>query len=302
MNMLESEKRYHYELIKEIFFSAYKDGYDLEQFSKSFMLSDIAESVFKYCTTHYYNPYNVFLDIKERYHIDKTTIKYSENFVSYIAFIYSKFFLRTFESPKQIYSYLPFSYLEKNFDHFHLLSEERVIFIAKEFYNLRNNPMRKVRSKNNADLSDISEKESLYVARDIYLNLFYYPEIDNLEYRYDDFGYFMNNNTFFLSKIVSSEDEAINFINSEKYQNYKFNKANNVACLFIKDIETIELNINNIIKNNNLGIPFDKVLLISSRYLIFISGTTINYFYYVYTQNELKRSILKYQSRFLLTK
>ena len=297
--MLESEKRLHYELIKEVFILAYKDECNMEAFIKSFMQSDIAEPFFKNCTTHYFNPYNIFIDIKEKYHIDKTSKKYLENFISYIAFIYSKFYLRTYESPKQIYSYLPFSYLEKNFDHFHLLSEERVIFIAKEFYNLRNNPMRMIRSKNNANVFDVSEKESLFVARDIFNNLFYYPEIEKLEYRYDKLGYFIDSNTFLISKNVSSQKDIIDFINDDEYKDYKFNKANNIACLFLRNIKAQELDINKIIEINNMGVPFDKILLILNRNIIFISGTIVNNYYYVYTQNELERSLLKYNNRFL---
>lgn len=293
------EKNRLFLILKDVFLYACNEGYSLKSFIHAFMNSDISENLFKNSSTHYFHPYNIYLDVVNSYKVTKDNSSYPYNVISYFSFIYSSLYYQTFEHPKKIYSYLPFDYLLSNFDMFHLIDEERVIYYVKHDYNRRNNLMRKSRSSHNYDISNESDRNKLFISYQIFKNLFYYPIYDEVELGYDNMPYIYNENVYFKAITVNSKKDIFDatLLSNENYKFY--NQEKYLACILTDDnLELDSDDIDTVIKNNNRNYPFRFVIIYYRRKALFINIDTCDEYYFVNTKNQTERIIKNFNDIF----
>ena len=274
------EIRKQHEIFKSIFHIACANKYDFIDFAQKFLLSERAEEILLYSNLHYFNPVNVYNQFLESYRIKRTSNNNIINaiIVDYVSHIYVHFFNRTGEKMRTIMKYLPIETIINRFDLLHTLSEERVIFLSKLEFNIKMNNIRKYRSSHNKNVFQEENKKLLFIAKSIYLKMFYYPEIKNATYGYEmNFGPYLynNNNLFFTVTKLSSINNLVETISNQIFIQKKYQFSNNIICLFMKE-DAIE--INNVLKNKlikyfNQSIPFDKIIIICRRKLYFINNS-----------------------------
>ena len=261
-----------YSFFKELFLFANENAIDVIDFAHQFLLSSLATKIVKNIDFHYYSVEGTYYSFLEENKISKKNSDINENIISYIAFIYTKFYFRTYESFDKILSYLPIQDVRDNFEKYHILPEEEVIFNSKLRYNIIMNPMRNVRSLSNSKLDLSNSVKNLYTAKVIYEKLFFYPEIGNLKLNN---GFLYYHRTFFTAKKIDTLEELKSFINDNELKKYMFENGGNILFAFIdnhlftQNTEAIE---DMFISQKE--IPYNQMLLFDGRivYLFNQSG------------------------------
>lgn len=284
-------------LLKDVFNLVIKRNLDFSEFLEEFMCSEDAFILFRDFDDFYFNGNNILIEFLNENEISSKKEQFDETFIDYVAHIYAKFYERTKEVPSIINKYLPLDYLKDNYEAFHLYSEERVIFLSKFDFNLRNNPMRKVRAKSNINFLNFNDSEKLYISREIYLKLFYYPEIETSRYSYKDFPYFEHKDLFFVSSIIKNEND-INTWYKDVYQHYIFNRIQNIIVLIIENDSLSDNFLINKIIEKEYPLPFDKVILLRKDHIVLINKTSIETLYFVYTNADCKKALKLHKMRF----
>ena len=272
MNNNQLNKQRH--IFKEIFTYAYINRFEMKNFIEWFFASDYAYKILRFSDTDFFNPISVYTKfVKNKTHLLEKDLEHERidiNIIHYCAFIYVKFFQRTHESPAKILKYLPFDKIVKNYDLYHILSEERVIFLSKVDYNRSLNVIRKYRAKKNKAIKFKDDTKSLFFAQRIYIKLFYYPEIDNLKYCYIDSNheFLCDDHNLLVIRNASSIEEIQKLFNDETLMFHKFNKTNNVAFIFAsKDFDEQELKE---IFFKPYPVSFDKLFVYNQNKITFL--------------------------------
>lgn len=207
-------------LLENIYLTADEIGLDFVDFTNKFLSSTIAQNIFTNFETHYFNAYNVVIDLSKS--IKRKKESFNRDFISYTAYIQAIFSLKAQVKAKDINSYINVNYLKSNFSLYHTLPDELVIEKILDDYNTRNNVMRKMRSKDNNVV--FTEGLTLYIAKWIVSTLFPYPNIDYLNYGYDEFPYLANNDYFFYSYIYKDIKDLKRELNNPIYGKYCFKR------------------------------------------------------------------------------
>lgn len=281
-----------YSLIESIYLTANREELDIEDFVSKFLNSKISQIIFDNFESHYFNSYNIVIDLKDQIEKKKETI--DEDFISYIAYIQVVFFFNTKLDTKTISSYISVRYLKSNFDLYHTLDDEIVTERIIDDYNLKNNPMRKIRSKQNKIIFD--EGIDLYISKRVVSSLYPYPKIDFLKYHYDDFPYLGNDEYFFHSYIYKNMEELKVEINKAIYEKYCFKKEG-IYILLINEKD--ENKIDKIVPLLEKNECFQTNYLITKRYIIKIKRGYKEKYYFTYTSSEHSKVKLQYDLRFL---
>lgn len=285
-----------YDLIKSIIYLAYKDEYDMESFILLFFLSEQCNNIVLFNDIIYYHPEKVYIDFLKDKTIKKSKETYDITVLNYICYIYLAFSYRTKESFKSIFSILPISTIVSFYELYHTLSEERVIFISKINYNLKMNPIRKSRMSHIH--FDYSNKiKNLFIAKNLYLKLFNYPEIKDLHYIYKEKISFLESNN--VKMFISTIDEYNFVLKNNVISNLKFDCPNNILVILLNDNENIDKKELTNIFHAQEGIPFDKILVYKNEKILFInSADGYHEFYIPITNLDLKKIEFEYSTRF----
>ncbi len=245
MALLRNNMRRQKDNLTSIFLFAYVDKMDMDIFVETFFTSEECMHILLYSDIDYINVKSMYMEyLKNNPSLPKTdTIKYDFSLIKYASHIYVSFYQRTYESPKTIIQYLPFSKIVENYDLYHIISDEKVIFDAKYDYSLKLNAIRKMRLDNNVKYSVSNKVDLLYFAKRIFLKLFYYPEIEQLQYNYLDssLSFLGDSNNLMIGSIIKNVNELVDEVNKEQYRYLKYSKSNNYLFLLTKE----ELDITN---------------------------------------------------------
>lgn len=293
-----------YLFLKELFLLVDQNSKDVIDFVKQFLISSLARKIVRNIDIHYYSVEDTYYSFLQDHQISNKKNDISENVISYFAFIYTKYYFRTFESFSKILSYLPVEDVMNNFEKYHISSEEEVIFNSKLRYNIIMNPIRNVRSLSNMKLDLTNDVKNLYVAKAIYEKLFFYPEIANLKLN-NSFLYYQHN--FFTARRINSINELSDFMNDSELKKYMFDNGNNILFAFI----------NNSLFNQHLeemgemfisqkDVSYNQMLLFDGRVVYFYNQSrnprilyvTINNLDIQKINNSYNRRLMNYEIMF----
>ena len=282
--MNEEDRIKQYNLLKEIISLAYYELYDIKWFLNSFLEDDMFQGILLYSDIKYFNPYKTFAIFIGSNIIPKVE-KQEIDFVvaCYILFIYLKFYYRTNESIQLIKKQLPIESIITNFDKYHTLSEERVIFLSKVVYNLKMNPIRKTRIVDNPVFDYSSSLFNLFISKRIYLKLFDYPEIRSLEYHYHSGTEYLasqDNKALMCSEYINDLSD-IESISNTTLQHIKFGFSNNILFLLTDNDDLLDERKLADLYAGQDAIPFDKIIVYSNGKLLFINGINATKRFYV---------------------
>lgn len=286
--MNDEYKTKQYMLLKEIVLLAYEQNYDIVAFLEKFIASDFFLKILLFYEIKFFNPNKVVTQFLKKHSIQNVKKQEIEYVVAcYIVHIYLSFYYRTNETIQSIIKQLTINEIIANYDKYHTISEERVIFIAKTFYNLKMNPIRKMRAKSNPTLSFANPKFNLFIAKHIYYKLYKYPEIDGLEYRY------MNGNEYLVSKggetLLCSEYinnyDDIKSINESDFIHLRFNIPNNILFLFTDNEKLMENKLLIDLFINQPPFRFDKIILYCNGALLFVNNVKSTKKFYISLTN-----------------
>ena len=267
---MNKEQTSIYRLAKDIVDYAYADNLNMKDFILTFFRSDTLMAIICFSEIVYYNPLKTYKRFINKYSFYKEDKKkeLDIDIIHYICYIYMTFYFRTNESFKMIVKELPFDDIIKYYELYHTLADERVIFKAKLNYNSKMNPIRKSRSTGyRFDLSN--DKINLFIAKQLYLKLFDYPEINELKYAYSNGIYYLtsNNANLFVSDLFNAEK----IIESSEASYIKYNCPNNILLVLLKDGENITQGELQRLFNNQPQIPFDKIIVYKDEKIDFIN-------------------------------
>lgn len=295
MDSYERDKQYA--LLKEIALLAFDDGIDMEKFITSFFTSPIINQIVNYSDITYFHPQKVYKSFAREHDIGISSDNDDISVIYYALYIYLKFYYRTNEPFIHILKQLPYQDISKYYELYHTLNEERVIFMTKVKYNLKMNPIRKLRGKDNVYLDTSEGIFNLYIAKHLYLKMFDYPEIRELTYKYHNRKQYLANDRVFLYTCFSSglkttlEDEVLSHI--------KYNHENNVLFIFPDTKEVIDKKYLEDIFVNQNEIPFDKIFIYSRDKLSFINSSDgYREFYINITSLDNRRIQEEFRNRF----
>lgn len=293
-----------YLFLKELFLLVDQNSKDVIDFVKQFLISSLARKIVRNIDIHYYSVEDTYYSFLQDHQISNKKNDISENVISYFAFIYTKYYFRTFESFSKILSYLPVEDVMNNFEKHHISSEEEVIFNSKLRYNIIMNPIRNVRSLSNMKLDLTNDVKNLYVAKAIYEKLFFYPEIANLKLN-NSFLCYQHN--FFTARKINSINELSDFMNDSELKKYMFDNGNNILFAFI----------NNSLFNQHLeemgemfisqkDVSYNQMLLFDGRVVYFYNQSidprilyvTINNLDIQKINNSYNRRLMNYEIMF----
>lgn len=291
------ERNRQYSLIKEIASYAYRDNLDMNIFINKFFLSYEAKQIVLFSDITYFNPINVYHNFIKNNKIPNSTNHDDILVIYYAVKIYLSFYYRTNEEFLHILKQLPYEDISKYYELYHTLSEERVIFMSKVRYNLKMNPVRKLRSGDNVLLNTTEDIYNLFVAKHLYLKLFNYPEIRNTRYLFRDDMVFLINDDVFLYACFSSDVNEV--ISDETLSHIKYNHKENILFIFPDIKESYDKDYLNNLFNKQTGIPFDKILVYMQDRILFInSGDGYREFYINITSLDEKRIGKEYRNRY----
>ena len=294
--MSEEERVKQYNLLKEIVLLAYNERCDIKWFLNSFLDDDIFQRILLYSDIKYFNPYktySIFVGNHPTLRVEKQEI--DDVVACYIIFIYLKFYYRTGESIRSIKKQLPIDNIINSYDKYHTLSEERVIFLSKVMYNLKMNPIRKTRIKDNPIFDYSSSRFNLFISKYIYLKLFDYPEIRSLQYRYQSGVEYLlspDRSALMCSEYVNDYHE-IELLSDPFLSHIKYDIPNNILFILTDNDDLLDENRLSILFNNQSDIPFDKILIYCNGKTLFVNGVNSLKRFYVHLTGLDSRKIDK---------
>ena len=293
-----------YLFLKELFLLVDQNSKDVIDFVKQFLISSLARKIVRNIDIHYYSVEDTYYSFLQDHQISNKKNNISENVISYFAFIYTKYYFRTFEPFSKILSYLPVEDVMNTFEKYHISSEEEVIFNSKLRYNIIMNPIRNVRSLSNIKLDLTNDVKNLYVAKAIYEKLFFYPEIANLKLN-NSFLYYQHN--FFTARKINSINELSDFLNDSELKKYMFDNGNNILFAFInKSLFNQHLEEMGEMFISQKDVSYNQMLLFDGRVVYFYNQSrdprtlyvTINNLDIQKINNSYNRRLMNYEIMF----
>jgi hypothetical protein len=186
---------------------------------------------------------------------------------------------------------LPLMQIIDNYELYHTLSEERVIFISKLKFNSKMKYINKARSKNNLPINLDKDIYNLYIAKRLYYKLFTYNDLLDLKYRYyNGVDFLLNDNTILFAKRINNKDDLE--IERNKIIPCMMEVPNNVLFMFIEDETLMDKTLLNEYYLSFINtIRFDKILFYHKGRILFINNPNEIYEFYV-TINTLDINLI----------
>lgn len=286
-----------YHLVKDIVNLAYLDNLEMEGFINVFFKSTYLENILNFYDVIYYNPNKIYKQIREEFDFkrNKKEERYDINVMNYVCYIYLSFHFRTQESLNSILKQLPFLDIITYYEQYHTLADERVIFKAKLNYNEKMNYIRKSRSSGyKFDLT--KPKKNQFIAKHIYLKLFYYPEIVAMKYTYKDHYSFLKSDVATL--FTFTRVEGIKATKDKELDHIKYNSQDNILFIFLNENENIEQDKIEELFYGQEGIPFSKMIFYKDEQVAFINQNDgYKTFFINLTPLDIKRIDADYLSK-----
>lgn len=269
---MNNEQLSFYHLVKDIVHYAYIENIEIKEFIHYFFSSEEIIKISKFCDIVYYHPLSIYYKLIKEHEFKKdiSNSDYDINIINYICYIYTVFHFRTSEPFKLILKILPINDILKYYEQYHTFPDEKVIFKAKIAYNLKMNNIRKNR-KTGYFFDLTNQKKNLYIAKHLYLKLFNYPEINQLQYEYTDYCSFLksSNTSLFVTNLSNIENLANN--ESISYINYNF--PNSILFVFLsKDDNLSKKQIEDIFYMKCKS-KFNSILFYKNEMIYFINRT-----------------------------